>query len=163
MLCESVHRLNREYHSLLSHDAITKNVFQIMKKFSDTKDEGSGLILFNILIMISRLKLLDEIEFDLTQLYILTDSIQKNHICINNMVVFQRYFSKVWIAIFNASKNTLEINTIDKLMLFAAIFANHLSQKINTTVLKNLKLNISQKIQARAHDNLFCYGRLQYY
>ncbi|KII61983.1 hypothetical protein RF11_14140 [Thelohanellus kitauei] len=110
------------------------NINQIMNKYLSTKDEEIAWLLFTIFRMLYHLKLLDGIEFNISQFYLITHSIFLIEI---NRMNYLRVFpciSKIWTGILNKSTNMIQIDGIDKLILLSTIFAIDLSRKLKKVV-----------------------------
>ncbi|KII69278.1 hypothetical protein RF11_04458 [Thelohanellus kitauei] len=138
-LCKQVYNLDREYVSSLSRSKLRDNINQIINNYCPTSEEYRMLV-FAIFRMLHRFRLLDEVEFIVDQLYDMTESTLLNHIDKRDIFYpkYLPYLSKIWSGILNASKNKIQIDTFDRLAVFAALFSIDLSKKLN-------KLSISGK------------------
>ncbi|KII61987.1 hypothetical protein RF11_14144 [Thelohanellus kitauei] len=126
---------SKGYHnSGLCRVQLSENENQIKNKYSSTKDEDIAWLLFIICRVFHGLKLLDGVEFNISKFYINTDSIFLVEINKRDYLqVFPR-MSQKWKGIVKGSENSINIDTIDKLILMASIFAIDLSKKMKHAV-----------------------------
>ncbi|KII65450.1 hypothetical protein RF11_01055 [Thelohanellus kitauei] len=83
-----------------------------------------------VLRMLQRLKMLNEIELNVVEFYNITDSIYSIQIYQTVDAKLLSTLSKIWSAIFNGSRNKIQIDSMDKLIRMAAIFSIDLTRKL---------------------------------
>ncbi|KII65280.1 hypothetical protein RF11_02700 [Thelohanellus kitauei] len=74
VMCHQIYNLDRTHFSSLIPAKLTKSVNQIMAVSTSDQKEFQGLMI-TVLGMLSRLKLLDDVEFDVTQLFDISISV----------------------------------------------------------------------------------------
>ncbi|KII64810.1 hypothetical protein RF11_09772 [Thelohanellus kitauei] len=116
---------------------------EIMSKIGITADIYSQ-ILTMILKMISHLKLIHDIEFDVSAFYDITIGIirgffetMENHIVLIHLAL-------IWTEIIQGSKNRFVIDTIEKLVHLSAIFSIDMSRKIKDVVDRQVILEFNK-------------------
>ncbi|KII61925.1 hypothetical protein RF11_07533 [Thelohanellus kitauei] len=122
-----------------------------MKTFAADR-EYCARLLFMVFKMICHLRFLDEIRFDSNMLYDITETTLLRHVNETQDSLLICKISKIWSEIFNSQWNIFEIDNVDKLIVFAAIFAIEISNyfekvgessdEINMTRNKKQKLYI---------------------
>ncbi|KII69035.1 hypothetical protein RF11_05285 [Thelohanellus kitauei] len=149
-ICEKVYKLDSRFNSGLCPAKLTENVNKLMtESFIESKIDSERLLCVTF-GMINHARLLDEVQFDVIKFYDITTSIL-SHINENNNSYPKHlhYLSKTWCGIFNGSKNTFLIDTIDKLTIFAALFSISVSEKLDKLGdIRNLEVNkkLKQKL-----------------
>ncbi|KII67031.1 hypothetical protein RF11_06529 [Thelohanellus kitauei] len=108
-------------------------------------------MLIIVLLMLCRLKLLNEIELNLTDLYFITVWIYKHEVDKSNYHKFLNDLSTIWITILKGSKYKLLIYTDDQLMFFAVIFATYLSTKLNYYIPSGRKIEVTTKLKQKLY------------
>ncbi|KII63728.1 hypothetical protein RF11_08720 [Thelohanellus kitauei] len=91
-------------------------------------------LLITFFMMLHHFKLLDEIEFDVSRFCAIMNSIFMIEIQKDDNNLFLPRISKIWSGILNGSRNTMQIDDFDKLVLFSSIFAFDLSRKLERAV-----------------------------
>ncbi|KII74507.1 hypothetical protein RF11_10583 [Thelohanellus kitauei] len=150
-ICKSIYKLNVSHRSSLIPLKLTESVSQIMSKFFYKKDCKCLRILNIVLLMLCRLKLLNEIELDFDNFYNVTDMVYKKKVDKNNIYMFLNDLSKIWVHIIKGTSYKLEIDTIPKLLFFAAIFATYLSNKLNMIIQSGGKFEVKTKIKQKLY------------
>ncbi|KII71089.1 hypothetical protein RF11_11916 [Thelohanellus kitauei] len=123
--CNHLYSLNYGNRSLMNRNRLQQNINHIMTIFHTKSDEDYLTLLFTFLRMLCRLRLLEEIEFDVNQFYYITVEVILR-ISIRSHESYPKYYpflSKIWSGIFNRSFNTFQIDTIDKLIVLGSIFS----------------------------------------
>ncbi|KII61960.1 hypothetical protein RF11_06970 [Thelohanellus kitauei] len=115
-----------------------------MSGYMRTYHECIAQLLFAFLGMITRLKLLDEIEFDVSEFYFFNECvfIVENHKKHNHRLLSSA--SKIWIGILNGSRNTTQIMNFTHLTILARIFAFALSIKLRRAIGRSIKLKMTR-------------------
>ncbi|KII74850.1 hypothetical protein RF11_12992 [Thelohanellus kitauei] len=150
IICRSVYSLDSNNCFLLSRRALTDTVTQIMSKFIEGR-EISVKMLVIVFRLLHRLRILDEVEFDVTQLYDLSVSTFLRHISTKKYSTFLDDISKILTSVLNGSKNTLHINSIDKLIIFAAIFSYDISSKLKKVLNGDGKFEMTKNKKQRIY------------
>ncbi|KII61037.1 hypothetical protein RF11_01754 [Thelohanellus kitauei] len=105
-----------------------------MIHFYVTTEEDCAKLLFMVMRMLNRLRLLMEIEFDVNKFYDITVYMFRRNCSLGHDSTILVDLSKIWSCILNWSMNILKIDTIHRLTMFAGIFSVDISCKL-------LKLN----------------------
>ncbi|KII63143.1 hypothetical protein RF11_11628 [Thelohanellus kitauei] len=134
-LCRSIYSGSSHIRSYLCIPKLSQSVSTIMAKFYCKDDDDYGRILVTVFMMLRRLSLIDEIEFNVNKLYEITFSIFKRHFIARNHSLFMPLFSKIWSEILNGKVNKFNIDMIDKLIFLTGIFSIRLSDKLFNFVL----------------------------
>ncbi|KII66666.1 hypothetical protein RF11_12694 [Thelohanellus kitauei] len=149
-MVQHVYRLNRRNGSL-SGLKLTECVHELMSKFSIYKEDDCARLLFTIFSMLHRQRMIDVIPFSLTRFFDIVETSCYRH--------FQRMYnlfiltplSNIWSGIFNRLSNTFKIDSIDKLMLFAAIFAIDFKYKLRKIIQVGAKVNVTKNKKQRLY------------
>ncbi|KII74508.1 hypothetical protein RF11_10584 [Thelohanellus kitauei] len=148
---KSIYKLDIIRRSSLIPVELARNVSQIMSKYSTTCDDKCLRILIGVLLMLCRLKLLKGIEMEVTQFYTITHSLYKKNGPRPNYDTYLNDLTKIWIEILKGLTYTLEINNIDQLMIFATIFATHLSNKLKIISQSGRRFEVTNRIKQRLY------------
>ncbi|KII72200.1 hypothetical protein RF11_08370 [Thelohanellus kitauei] len=98
--------------------------------------------------MIHRLRLFDDINFNVDKFYDITVSVLSTYINIDNQSLPDDFKSlpNIWFGIFNGKRNIFLIDSIDKLVIFGLLSSISLSRKLTTTtkfeMTKKMKQNL---------------------
>ncbi|KII71296.1 hypothetical protein RF11_12090 [Thelohanellus kitauei] len=144
-----IYGLTNENRSSICPVKLTKNVSEIMSKFS-TSEEDCRKLLIIVFRMMYRLKLLDVIEFDVSTFYDVTVYIFSRLVETMPNSFYIIHLSKIWTGILQRPNNTFFIDTIGKLVYLSAIFSIDLSKKIMDNLPRTaiLKFSINQYIRS---------------
>ncbi|KII64732.1 hypothetical protein RF11_05403 [Thelohanellus kitauei] len=134
ILCQRICEIFKDNCCGISPIQISQYTDLIMNKFSDTKRKDISWMLLTFLKMIHRLGLFDQIDLNVPKFYTFTHSMFFIDIKKSNYRESLQSVSKIWGCIFNGSRNSFQIDNIDKLALMAAIFAIDLSAKLNRVI-----------------------------
>ncbi|KII67301.1 hypothetical protein RF11_07724 [Thelohanellus kitauei] len=140
-----IHNVDLSIRDHLNSAKITENVEQIMNRLSATEEEDIAWLLFIILRMLCRVALIGRIEFNVTQLYSITNSTFLSEIKRKVDSKHLKRVSKTWSGILNESRNTIQIDSISKLVFISAIYAMDLSRKLKTVFHDLLNYEMSSK------------------
>ncbi|KII64505.1 hypothetical protein RF11_12616 [Thelohanellus kitauei] len=132
-LCQKIYDKFLDNNSIY-HEKLQENVNQLMACSSTSEDCASLLFIF--FRMMYRFRLLDEIDFNVDQFLDITESIllrniHKQH---DQYPEYLFYLPKIWTGILQGSRNLIQIDTIDRLILFAALFSIDVSNKFKKIV-----------------------------
>ncbi|KII65184.1 hypothetical protein RF11_09573 [Thelohanellus kitauei] len=130
ILCQSLYDIKPSNIGFLSRLKLTDSLSQIMTRLSISKGENGAMVLFNVLRMIHRNRLLEDIKFDIDQLFDITKAIFYRHSTKLYHPPYMKYVSKIWTNLFNIYNNSFEINSFEQLIVFAGIFSIDLSSKL---------------------------------
>ncbi|KII71979.1 hypothetical protein RF11_10236 [Thelohanellus kitauei] len=137
-LCDRLYSLKRSSSSLLCRDKLKENLNHIITIFNIRYDENCAAVIFTFLRMLCRLRLLEEIELDIDHLYNITvnEIWNKTYTSYRFYPKYFPFLSKIWSGIFNRSRNNIQIESINELVVFGAIFSIGVANK-----LRNLGMN----------------------
>ncbi|KII72921.1 hypothetical protein RF11_14494 [Thelohanellus kitauei] len=130
-MCNRVYKQDFE-NKYLSHTKLTDCVNIIMSEFEVNRAIFSAKILFMVLRMIHRSRILDQVIFDVNEFHEITASILSYYLNLNHGPMIIVSLSKIWTGILNGSHQNFQIDNIDKLMTLCAIFSIDLSHKLRT-------------------------------
>ncbi|KII62574.1 hypothetical protein RF11_05204 [Thelohanellus kitauei] len=156
-LCQHIYELDRSNIHSLYIIKLTPNVNQIMTRYSTYRQNYCAMLLFKLFQMLHRFRLLDDVNFDVNQFYDITVLISLRYIGSDYFPMFVSHLSKIWTAILNVSINKLEIDSIDKLMLFAGLFAIGISSKLMKLIRGSDKLKMTKNKKQRLYIIYFTF------
>ncbi|KII69866.1 hypothetical protein RF11_02796 [Thelohanellus kitauei] len=133
--CKSIYMIKPKHSSSLSLDKLQENVNQTMTEYLTTNDKVCQRLLVTLLMMVQRLKLFDEIEFDANTFFEITKQMVLDHIENSYNIFMMVHLSKIWSGILNGSRNKFPIDNFEKLIFLSAIF----SIDISSGILKELR------------------------
>ncbi|KII63548.1 hypothetical protein RF11_16355 [Thelohanellus kitauei] len=142
VLCKIIYKFKSLNQDLCPLE-LSKSINQTMTKLVSTKEDDLAPLLFTQLRMIHRLKLLDEIELNVTKFYDITNEIFSRKVDLNSNYSYILYLPKIWSGILNASTNSIQIDTIEKLIFFARIFSVNISDKMDESYWDRWDLNLT--------------------
>ncbi|KII67017.1 hypothetical protein RF11_07556 [Thelohanellus kitauei] len=147
-MCQSLYQLDRGNNTLLIPKKLTKGLKDIYAKCYTPWHLEYEQLYLNILRMISRFGLLDDIEFNANLLYRNSLNILTRHTTTNLAFFSIEYLAKIWSGIFNCSKNTFEIDGLERLIHFAALFSIQITRKLTKVNDRDGKFSLTKnKIQ----------------
>ncbi|KII66380.1 hypothetical protein RF11_13614 [Thelohanellus kitauei] len=150
-MCRLVYTLHRDDSSALSRVKLIDNVKTILDKLSFIKTEIFVRILLMLMRMIDQIRLLDEIEFNVSQLYDVTTWIISRNARQDKNPKFLHYISRIWVRILEGSRNSIQIDTIDKLVTFASVFSNDILMRLHKSISTSTKLEITKTHKQRLY------------
>ncbi|KII61923.1 hypothetical protein RF11_07531 [Thelohanellus kitauei] len=132
-VCENIYDIKGTSISFINCQKLSNSVHEIMTKFGPSREDCARLI-FIVFHMIIRLKLVDGIEFDIGHLYGISLSTLLRYIHRGHDSDILVNVSQIWGRILNASKNTVHIDSIDKLIFFASLYSIELSSELRNII-----------------------------
>ncbi|KII70868.1 hypothetical protein RF11_14598 [Thelohanellus kitauei] len=129
-MVENVYTLEPLHSSSLCHIHLTERVNGMMNKFLNTKVQDWANMLLIVLRMVHHLRLLMEIDIDINKFYDTTVLSYLRCVSLSQYSMLMCDLSKIWSIILNSPRNTLKIDTIDKLTNFTAIFSIDVSSRL---------------------------------
>ncbi|KII72551.1 hypothetical protein RF11_03257 [Thelohanellus kitauei] len=150
-ICFHIYQLDRGSSSSLRPSKLTRGLAEIFEKFLSTDDDFYSRFLVIVFRMLHRQKILDEIEFNVIQFYDITVAMILRNVQNHQDSPFIDHLSKIWGGILNGHRNIFKIDSIDKLIIFAAIFSINFSMKFTAVNLGSASFNITKNKKQRLY------------
>ncbi|KII72913.1 hypothetical protein RF11_12382 [Thelohanellus kitauei] len=132
-------------------DKLRENIRTVVNICLTTENDDMAWLLMYMLRMVSRLKLFEKIDLEISHYYTITHNMFLK-VLENKMQIMDLYpLSKIWICAFRVKNNTFQIDTLDKLTTIATIFCIDLSRKLSKVVSGFGKFKMTENTKLRLH------------
>ncbi|KII71112.1 hypothetical protein RF11_11753 [Thelohanellus kitauei] len=109
---------------------LKENLNQIINRYSSCQEEDIQYMLFTILKMLNRLRMLDKVKFNINQFFNCMNSTLMHVINTNDGLRFLRRMPNICHFLLTGFRNVFHIDSIDTLMSIAAMCAINISIKM---------------------------------
>ncbi|KII61829.1 hypothetical protein RF11_10098 [Thelohanellus kitauei] len=150
-ICESIYEIDLVKKSSLCPLRLGRSVNIILKKTWHPLHEIRGKFCLAVFKMLYRLRLLDEIKFDIDNFFYFTMAFVTCHVYICQDTMFIIYLSKIWTEILNGSRNTFQLTCEEHLIFLSGIFCIDLSRKLMTVYRGSGKLELTKNKKLRMY------------